>query len=178
MCVGYTHSGKTTFARQLVEKYPKTVLIDTDEIALFLKEKYPLLMDSTHNKGRSDFTKSGIKGTVFKNIYQFCLETGLSIILSNGNLSTVLRTFIIEHAKEKGYEVTVVYFNLPKETIIKRIENSSKSTQVFTLSKSWSEVFDRQQKESELPPSREGVTFFEIKNDNDFEVVYKEIENL
>ena len=43
MCVGYTHTGKTTFAKKLVKKYPNMIQLDSDEVAVFTKEKYPLL---------------------------------------------------------------------------------------------------------------------------------------
>ena len=56
MCVGYTHSGKTTFAKKLVKKHPSTVQIDSDEIAVFLIESYPSVVESLYNKNRPDFS--------------------------------------------------------------------------------------------------------------------------
>lgn len=35
MCVGHTHTGKTTFARKLASQISDLVVIDNDDISLF-----------------------------------------------------------------------------------------------------------------------------------------------
>ena len=67
MCVGYTHTGKTTFAKKLVKKYPNMIQLDSDEVAVFTKEKYPLLVESSYNKNRPDFRS--LKMVIFKDVY-------------------------------------------------------------------------------------------------------------
>lgn len=178
MCVGHTHSGKTTFAQKLVQKIPDIAMIDSDEIAAFLNTKYPLITDSQYNKTKSDVTKSGLKGIVFKDVYTFALKTGVGLVLSNGNLSKAIRSFVISNAKKHGYQVVLVYFNFPKEIILERLKNSNKNTNVFIISKNWQEVFERQEKIAEFPPSKRGVTYFEMKSPEDEKIVLENIEKL
>ena len=178
MCVGHTHTGKTTFAKQLIKKHKHITLLDSDEVAVFLREKYPHIVSSEYNKSRHAFRYSNLKFTVFKDIYTFSLKTGLSMILSNGNLAKNMRSFIVSHAKKHEYSVILVYFNVPREVIVDRLSKTKKSENVFIQSKSWNEVFARQEKYAEFPPSKRGTIYFEIKNSSDLETVTKEINRL
>jgi len=55
MCVGYTHSGKTTFAKKLIKNITNIVLIDNDEIASFINETYKTAVFSEYNKEKRTF---------------------------------------------------------------------------------------------------------------------------
>ena len=176
MCVGYTHSGKTTFAKKLVKKHPSTVQIDSDEIAVFLRESYPSVVESLYNKNRPDF--SNLKMVFFKEVYRFSLNTGFNIILSNGNIADKFRAFISEEAKKHQYILVTIYFNLSEEIILDRLEGTKKSSNVFIQSKNWIEVFSRQKEYAQLPPSKEDTIYFEIKSDVDQEVVIEEVGKL
>src|SRR3989344_2809743 len=107
MCVGRTHTGKTTFAKEVVKKFPNTIQIDSDEIAVFAKEKYPLVVESVYNKTRVDF--NNLKMVLFKDVYSFGLNIGLNIILSNSNLSKKVRSFVSNRARRHGYEIITIY---------------------------------------------------------------------
>src|SRR3989344_5046020 len=131
MCVGHTHTGKTTFAKKLLRKHHKFTLLDSDEVAVFLREKYPLIVDSPYNKARYAFKDANLKITVFKDIYTFSLRTGLNLILSNGNLAKNMRSFVINNAKKHGYKIITIYFNLPREIILQRLKKTKKSNKVF-----------------------------------------------
>lgn len=176
MCVGHTHTGKTTFAKKLVKKHPNTIHVDSDQNALFLKEKYPLVVESAYNKTRIDF--SNFKMLLFKDIYNFSLNAGYNIILSNGNLAKIIRSFVAKQAKKRGYTLVTVYFNLPYKTILKRLEKSKKSNKVFIQSKNWTEVFNRQKQYAQLPPSKKNTIYFEIKKSADNRTVMKELSKL
>ncbi|MDO8529824.1 MAG: ATP-binding protein [bacterium] len=176
MCVGYTHTGKTTFAKALVKKHPNTIQIDSDEIAVFTKEKYPLVVESSYNKTRPDF--KNLKMFIFKDVYDASLKTGFNIILSNGNLAKKTRSFVARKAKKEGYGLITIYFNLPEDIILKRLEKTEKSNKVFIQSKTWAEVFNRQKKYSQFPPSKKNTIYFEIKDDADHEIVMKELGKL
>ena len=43
LTIGKTHTGKSTFAKELVEDIPNGVILETDSIALFLKDTFPKL---------------------------------------------------------------------------------------------------------------------------------------
>ncbi|WP_119182607.1 AAA family ATPase [Exiguobacterium sp. OS-77] len=44
LTIGPTHAGKTTFARQLAQRLPASLVIDQDLQARFLLEHYPDLV--------------------------------------------------------------------------------------------------------------------------------------
>ena len=178
MCVGYTHTGKTTFAKKLVKDYPNTILVDNDEIALFLKEKYPLAVLSPYNKIKRSFKKPNFKFLIFKDIYDFSLHTGLNIVLSNGNLAKDIRSLISRKAKNHGYTLVTVYFDLPSNVILERLQNTKKSTKMFAYSTNWSQIIDNQKRYAELPPSKKNTVYFEIKNDSDSRITMKELGKL
>ena len=176
MCVGHTHSGKTIFAKELVKKYPNTIQIDSDEIAVFTREKYPLVVTSAYNKNRPDF--KNLKITLFSDVYDFSLNAGFNIILSNGNIAQKMRSFVSRQARKYDYTLVTVYFNLPHEVILERLKNTTKSTNVLLQSKSWIESFERQKNYAQLPPSKRNTIYFEIQKDADKEFVMKEIGKL
>ena len=176
MCVGYTHTGKTTFAKKLVKKYPNMIQLDSDEVAVFTKEKYPLLVESSYNKNRPDFRS--LKMVIFKDVYNFCLNAGFNIILSNCNLAKNFRSFVSYKARKQGYKLVTIYFNLPEEVILRRLKETRKSDKVFIQSKKWSEVFERQKKYAQLPTSKRNTIYCEIKGSTDDEIVINELSRL
>ena len=59
MTVGKTHSGKTTFARNLEKEITNSVVIDQDNHAEFLQSTYPLLVPTKgHNKIKYALTQT------------------------------------------------------------------------------------------------------------------------
>ena len=178
MCVGYTHSGKTTFAKELVKDISDIVLIDNDEIACFINEKYPLAVHSSYNSVKRTYKEPNFKFLIFQEVFKFCLRAGLNVIHSSGNLGEDSRRFIKKNAKKYKYKLITVYFNLPKELILKRIQNTKKDTKAFRSSRSWSEILPRQERYAKLPPSKKDTLYFEIQNDEDYKKVLIELNKL
>lgn len=178
MCVGYTHSGKTTFAKKLEKRAKNIVLIDNDEIATFINKKYPLAVFSPYNKIKRTYKEPNFKFLIFQETLKFCLRAGLNIIHASGNLGNDSRTFIKNNVKKYNYKLITVYFNLPKELILERIKNTKKDTKAFRSSKKWSEILPRQESYASLPPSDKKTIYFEIKNPKDYQIVLSELEKL
>ncbi len=124
MCVGFSHSGKTTFARKLTKDVPGLINTDNDVIATFLNKNYPLAVFSDYNKQKRDYKNPGLKFLIFKELFKFCLKTRLNIIHSSGNINKDARAFIAREAQKQGYLLVTIYFNLPKEVILNRIKHS------------------------------------------------------
>lgn len=175
MFVGHTHSGKTTLAKKIEKTASNVVLVDTDEIASFVMDHYPAAVRSEHNKLKRNFKSPNLKFLLWKNVLGFCLDSGVNVILSNGNLGKDIRTLISRKAKSKGYKLITVYINLPNEAIAGRIKASKKCTKMFVRSKNWQEIFDKQKGYAELPPSKRNTIYFEINNSADYRFVEKEI---
>ncbi len=178
MCVGFSHSGKTTFAKELTKEISDLVNTDNDVIASFLYQNYPLLVFCDYNKQKRTFKNPGLKFLLFKELFKFCLKTGLNVIHSSGNINKGSRNFIKDQAKKNGYKLITVYFNLPKEVILNRIKHSKKDKNIFIHSKSWTEALGRQERIAELPPSKKNTIYFEIKDDSDYKRAFTEIKKI
>ena len=168
MCVGFTHSGKTTFAKNLVKELPDLVLIDNDEIASFINEKFSPAVFSEYNKTKRSYQEPNLKFLLATEILKFCLKANLNIIQASGNLGSDARIFIKKYAKKFNYQLITIYFNLPRETILDRINNTKKETKSFRSAKSWSEILPKQLSYAKLPPSRKNTIFYEINKKEDY----------
>ena len=168
MCVGYTHSGKTTFAKKLTKVVKDVVTIDNDEIATFINEKYPLAAFSKYNKIKRTYKEPNLKFLLYQEILKFCLRADLNVIHASCNLGKDSRFFNKQQAKKYNYQLITIYFNLPRELILKRIKNTRKDTKAFRSSNKWLEILPKQDNYAELPPSQKNTRYFEIKNMQDY----------
>lgn len=176
MCVGFTHSGKTTFSRELESKLTDAVLIDSDAIAEFAKNNYENLFTSEYNRSKRSLDDPNLKFGLYQHIFEFALRADTpTIILSNGNLANDMRNYIQNEAQKYDYKVITVYFNLPTDVIAQRVASSIKDISVFTLKKTWSDIVAQQKRYAELPPSKDTDYYFEIIDDNSRKVVFDEI---
>jgi predicted kinase len=179
MCVGLTHSGKTTFSKKLTKKHPDMVLIDNDAIATFINKNYPAVSFSEYNKIKRNFKEPNFKFLLFKAILDFALRTGINIVLSNGNLGKDIRNLVITLAKKYSYKVTIIYFDLSRQVIKERIAKTGKGTSSFLRSKKWEDVLTKQVQYAELPPSKaQAAYYFEIKRASDTKKVLSELDTL
>lgn len=174
MCVGHTHTGKTTFAKKLVKDVRDIVLLDGDEIASFINEKYPLAVFSKYSKSK----KESLKFNISRDILKFCLHARLNIILSGGHGYKRNRSSVKSMAKKYGYELITIYFNLPRNLILERIKKTKKNTKIFVLSKNWVEVLERQDSYVEYPPSKRNTIYFEIKDNSDYKKVFNQVRKI
>ena len=161
MCVGYSHSGKTTFARRMKKATKNIVVIDNDDIALFVNQTYPEVALSKFNYSKKTFQDPNFKFLLYQDIFNFCLRAGVNIILSNGNLAEDIRSIIRKQAKKYGYKLITLYFNFPERIIMARANKSQKNRAAFMQAKDWPDVLRSQKMYAELPPPKKGVIYFE-----------------
>lgn len=178
MCVGHTHTGKTTFAKELVKNISNLVIIDNDDISTFLNEKYSVAVFSLYNKIKRTYKEPNLKFLLAQDILKFCLRARLNIIYSSGNLGKDARLLVKRNAKKYGYNLITIYFNLPKDVILKRLHNTKKDTKSLWRSEKWSEVLSKQEEYAELPPSRKNTIYFEIKSNDDYKKVSNEVNKI
>jgi len=178
MCVGHTHTGKTTFARKLAKEITDLVVIDNDDISAFLNEKYLPAVLSPYNKIKRTFKEPNLKFLLSQDIFKFCLRAGLNVIHSSGNLGKDARLIIKNNAKKYGYKLITIYFNLPKDVIHERIITAKKYTKSLWRSKNWHQVMENQENYAELPPSKQNTIYFEIVNNADYKKVFTEIKKI
>lgn len=178
MCVGYSHSGKTTFAKKLKKATKNTVVIDNDDIALFVNQRYPEVALSQFNISKKSFKDPNFKFTVYQGILDFCLRAGSNVILSNSNLGSDIRSIIKRQAKKYHYTLVTLFFNLPENIVVERAKKSRKNHAVFMQAKDWSDVLRLQKAYAKLPPSKSGTMYFEIKNSSESKIVFRQLQKM
>ena len=174
MCVGFTHSGKTTFAQKLKKKNKNLVIIDNDNIANFINEEYKEIVFSSFNFEKKNYRDPGLKFHLSKEILIFALKAKLNIIHASGNLGRDAQKFIEKSAKKYSYKLITVYFNFPENFILSRIRVTTKSKKCFRLSWDWHDVLKKQKIYAQLPPCSTDM-YFEIKNIKDYNKTLKKL---
>ena len=173
MTVGKTHSGKTTFARNLEKKITNSVVIDQDNHAEFLQSNYPVLVPTKgHNK---------IKYALTQTIVDYAVnETSCHLILCNSNRNRKARINLLEYFRNKGFTTIIVNFDMPDEVLFERVENSQRSTEVLRTVLSFKDVLERQHNESGIneivdPVAGEADYIYVVRNSNEVQAVTQEI---
>ncbi len=176
MTVGKTHSGKTTFGKKIASKVKNSCLLDSDEIAIFLKSKFYDLYTSDFIYGSNKLSDGYyLKLKVLLDIYTHALKTNFPIISTSANSKKELRKMVVDSAREAGREVILVFFNWPEEVLRNRIEKSNRSKKCLVVSEDFGEVLNKQNKSFETPRKEETDYYFEINSEESYKKVLKEI---
>ncbi|PGM87263.1 AAA family ATPase [Bacillus cereus] len=173
--VGKTHSGKTTFAKELEKELPNSFIMDQDNQAEFINTHYEKLQPT---KGPNTF-KHGLS----KFIVDYAKEyTNLHLIICNSNRSRNGRMYLLnELFKEEEYVRILVHFAIPDDVLYDRVARSKRSTNIFRGNySSFKEVFVRQQAESQHenvvdPVENEADYLFVINDSEEVKSTIKEI---
>ncbi|WP_339249861.1 AAA family ATPase [Sporosarcina sp. FSL W8-0480] len=176
--VGKTHSGKSTFARDLERALDNSFVMDQDNHAEFINLHYKKLQP-----------KSGpntLKHSISKLIVEYAKEhTDLHIIASSANRTISGRRYLLEEVYPKDEFVRIlVHFDISDEILLERIANSQRSTNIFRGNyTTFKDVLMRQQKESKLedvidPDEGEADYLFVIKDGDEIGSIIKEIISL
>ncbi|MDW0115634.1 AAA family ATPase [Sporosarcina thermotolerans] len=174
--VGKTHSGKSTFARDLERALDNSFVMDQDNHAEFINLHYKKLQPKS--------VPNTLKHSISKLIVDYAKEhTDFHIIASNANRKG--RRYLLEEIYPKDEFVRIlVHFDIPDEILFERIANSQRSTNIFRGNyTTFKEVLLRQQKESQLedvvdPEEGEADFLFVIKDSDEVGSVIKEIVGL
>lgn len=173
--VGKTHSGKSTFARDLESHLDNSFVLDQDNHAEFINKYYPMLQPKTG--------PNTLKHSISKLIVDYAKEhTDLHIIACSANRTRKGRKYLLEEIYNQNEFVRIlVHFDIPDEILLDRVIQSKRSTTIFRGSYSnFKEVLLRQQAESQLedavdPEVGEADHLFVIKHNEEVDSVIKEI---
>ncbi|HHT7227459.1 TPA: AAA family ATPase [Bacillus cereus] len=141
--VGKTHSGKTTFAKELEKELPNSFIMDQDNQAEFINTHYEKLQPTEG----SNTLKHGLS----KFIVDYAKEhTNLHLIICNSNRSLNGRMYLLnELFKKEEYIRVLVHFDIPDDVLYERVALSKRSTNIFRGNySSFKEVLHRQRVES------------------------------
>lgn len=173
--VGKTHSGKSTFAKELEKGLDNSFVMDQDNHAEFINTYYKNLQP-----------KSGpntLKHSISKLIVDYAKEnTDLHIIVSSANRTKTGRKYLLEDIYPKDEFVRIlVHFDIPDEVLHRRVIDTQRSTNIFRGDYSnFEEVLLRQHAESQLenfvnPEEGEADYLFIIKDNEEVASIIKEI---
>lgn len=164
MCVGKTHSGKTTTAKQLSKKLGLTC-IDMDDIDQFTKNYYPEIIEFEKENRQffnynqfTPFLKLQIQSIVFK----YAINIGKSVILSNANSTKQAKQIQKEIANEMGIKLIAINFHIDESILKERIVNTKKDLSILTVSKSFLESLERQRDTFEFATIDDADFVFDI----------------
>lgn len=176
MTIGKTHSGKTTFARNLEQRLPNSVVIDQDNHSEFINVHYRKMVPASG--------ENTLKYQVTQAIVEYAVhQTDAHLILCNANRGRTGRKPIVDDFRKKGFISVFVYFDLPDQLLMERVRSSTRSKSIFRSAASFEEVLLRQQKESGDPnlsaPSEDEADYVLTVNDPaDIENVVHRIADL
>ena len=172
--VGKTHSGKTTFARELEQKLNNSIVMDQDNQAEFINTYYNSLQPKQG--------PNTLKHAMSKLIVDYAKKhTNYHLIICNSNRSRKGRSFLLEKLfPTNEFTRILVHFDLPDHVLQTRVINSDRSTNIFRAATSFEEVLKRQQADSEKedvvnPEEDEADYLFVIRHNESVDFVIKEI---
>lgn len=174
MTVGKTHSGKTTFAKELENKLENSLVIDQDNHAEFIHRYYKNLL-SKHGPNR-------LKPAITRLIVDYAVEqTDLHLIVCNSNLSKTGRRHLLkEPFNEEKFIRILVHFDIPENVLMKRVETSKRSTNILRVASSFKEVLLRQlnnakREDMSEPVEGEADGLFVVNDHQDTDAVINDI---
>ena len=89
--IGKTHTGKTTFAQDIVKRLNTFEILEADAVSLFLNANFPLLREIDKSK-HGVWETPTLKLLLFQDIVKYAFVNNLNVILANSNLSTKVRS--------------------------------------------------------------------------------------
>ncbi|MDB5260476.1 MAG: hypothetical protein JWN37_707 [Candidatus Nomurabacteria bacterium] len=174
LTIGKTHTGKSTFAKELSTEVPNVVIIETDPIALFLKASFSTLhaLDVDH---KGSFSSPALKFLVFRTILDFALNQKTNIIMSNSNMYENGRRDVLKVIKNHDAKTIGLYFNYEEKIIMDRVKISNRDIDVLSVSKNFEELIINQRARFQSPNKDEFDYFFEVTHPEELLDVKKRI---
>ena len=180
LTVGYIHTGKTSFGRQLAQELSQTVCLERDPLAAMLNDHFVAMVEAD-KKHWDVFGKERLKDKLFNLLLEEAkANDDLNLVLTNCHAYLDYRTKLIQELKTELHDVKIVlvYFDNDIAVLEQRIRTSNKPTNVLTVSQNFTEVLERQKKVFEAPTAAEADYFFTIKNNINTQDVVDQIKAL
>ncbi len=175
MFIGKTHSGKTTFAKELEEINHDVLVLEADPIALFMRENFPKLREMDDKEHSVKFKNVSLKYKIFLLLLEFSMSFDKTIILSNSNMYSSGRKLIFNLAKKFNYKIIGVYFDFPEELLVSRIKKSKRTTKILRVSKDFNELIINQRTRMQIPNPKDFNKFFIVNSESNFNEMKKDL---
>ncbi|MCM3628465.1 ATP-binding protein [Paenibacillus glycanilyticus] len=161
--IGKTHSGKTTFAKQLELQLKNAVMIDQDNHASFINAYYESL--------RPKEGPNKLKYAVTQSIIDYAVnQTDCHIVLCNSNLARKGRMEVLNYFRSKGFIAILVYFDIPEDVLQIRVKESQRSKDIFRSGSTFEDVLARQLKNEISVPEKDEADYLYVVRSNEVDV--------
>ncbi|MCT1578781.1 ATP-binding protein [Oceanobacillus kimchii] len=174
--VGKTHSGKSTFAKLLNKQLTNSIIVDQDNHAEFINQYYSNLQP-----------KSGpniLKHAVSKLVVAYAVEhTNDHLIICNSNRNKIRRQHLIQWYRNNELIPVIVHFDIPDDVLLKRVQTSTRKTNIFRFASNFEEVLARQCEDAkdddiQEPNENEADYFFRITHEMNTDLVIHKIQEI
>lgn len=174
---GPTHSGKTTFGKQLYNSLvqtSKTIHIDNDMIDEFVKDNFNNLRTDTEVLKTKTPTSPDLRLLVPQLIADYALKENYNVIITASHSKEVIRKVYYEIAKKYDAEVVLLIFQISESILLERARKSQRRTDLTLNAASFPELIVKQRTLLEKPTEQEKsacAAVFYINENNSNEVV-------
>lgn len=152
LCIGISASGKSTYAKELVEKQG-WVEVNRDNA------RFTLFCEGVQDWGRYKFSKAKEEEVTAYclNLFQEAVDAGKDVVVSDTNLKQKYHDYWQKLAEGAGYEFQVEYFPVSLEEAWKRDERRPNSVGRNVISRQWKDWLEitnhpRYVPDENLPP--------------------------
>jgi predicted kinase len=174
---GPTHSGKTTFGKNLHNKLiatSKTVLVDNDVVEAFVKENFNNLRTDQDILRTRTPENPDLRLKIPQLIVDYALAEGYNVVVTASHSKEVIRMKYYEIAKKRQARVVLLIFTTSKNEILRRIQQAKRDDGILLRSKSFEEVLTWQETGLQQPSADERKKYdkvFEINEDNSEDIL-------
>ena len=177
LTVGKTHSGKSTFARELEESLTNSVVVDQDNHGAFINRHYKAL--------EPKMGPNTLKHALSQLIVDYAKdESDCHLIICNSNRSRNGRLYLLDEVFPPSlFTRILVHFNIPEQILEARVSQSERSTDIFRSASTFEEVLRRQVDDaddevSNTPIEGEADHLFVIHDNKEAGAIIEEIVSI
>jgi predicted kinase len=173
---GPTHSGKTTFGKQLraaLGDQAKFIHIDNDVVDEFIKENYNNLRTDQAILATRTPSNPDLRLLIPQLTAGYALKEGYSVIATAAHPKRVIRRKYYQIARRSGAKVVLLMFRIDEVQAMRRIEQNSRDAAILDISPhggvDFKDLFQKQKSVLQEPTAAEKRSCFrvlEITEDN------------
>ena len=181
MTVGKTHSGKTTFGREIKQSFPETIFFDSDILGDFLKTNYPWMYDPQVLPLNEEGITAGksLQVATRLEILKKASQTDLPLFISAAHARKESRQKMLKLAHDYQRTLILVFFNYSEKLLLERIKHSDRDKICLVESKNYEYLLLHKQKAAfEVPTPDEADYFFEVTDEDSLTQTKQKIHNL
>ena len=151
MMVGYSLSGKTTFARKLAKNYP-FLIIESRQIHQLINKRFKELQDDDTVSGTGYNLRQELTTKIRQNLLTKLLPQGWPIIADSCHLEFKKRKIILDLARKNHYFTIIIWLKTPEKILLSRLKLADQKRIMQKQKPAWVDLYQKLQKKKFDPP--------------------------